>query len=271
MARISTYPLDTAIVGTDKWIGTDAASFNATKNFTVSGVAESFNASNTLSSYALKFRFQDSILGIGRLTTGSISFLTDIGSSVPFSGVTTFMLSKNQLISRPASSFYTSPLVGAKVLISDADDVSQFGIFSWDSAAVDVMETNFFNIGLTYIEGFGSLIGGKEYYISLLTYGSSSGGSSVSMTQVEVDFGDLPVSSQEFTISDATAVSTSNISAAVAYEAPTGKQLDEVTMDNLQIRCGQPSAGSFKMFIDTAGGSYLAGYFKINYTITLDS
>ena len=248
MARISTYPLDTAIVGTDKWIGTDAASFNATKNFTVSGVAESFNASNTLSSYALKFRFQDSILGIGRLTTGSISFLTDIGSSVPFSGVTTFMLSKNQLISRPASSFYTSPLVGAKVLISDADDVSQFGIFSWDSAAVDVMETIFFNIGLTYIEG-----------------------SSVSMTQVEVDFGDLPVSSQEFTISDATAVSTSNISAAVAYEAPTGKQLDEVTMDNLQIRCGQPSAGSFKMFIDTADGSYLAGYFKINYTITLDS
>ena len=87
--------------------------------------------------------------------------------------------------------------------------------------------------------------------------------------QVEVDFSTTPIESKEFTILDSSVTLTSNISAAVAYEAPTGKELDEIEMDNLQIRCGQPSAGSFKMFINAADGSYLADKFKINYIITL--
>ena len=35
MARISTYPLDTHLVGSDYWIGSDADSNYATKNFTI--------------------------------------------------------------------------------------------------------------------------------------------------------------------------------------------------------------------------------------------
>jgi hypothetical protein len=89
-----------------------------------------------------------------------------------------------------------------------------------------------------------------------------------SNTQVEIDFGALPIASKEFTIVDSSINSTSNIIATVAYDAPTGKDLDEVTMDNLQLRCGQSSSGSFKMFINTADGSYLADKYKINYTVT---
>tara|TARA_R110000796_G_scaffold127395_3_gene242706 strand:+ start:187 stop:567 length:381 start_codon:yes stop_codon:yes gene_type:complete len=86
--------------------------------------------------------------------------------------------------------------------------------------------------------------------------------------QVEIDFGALPVSSKEFTVLDVNANSASNITAAVAYEAPTDKDLDEVEMDALYIICGQAEAGSFKIFIEAIDGSYLADKFKINYLIT---
>jgi hypothetical protein len=85
------------------------------------------------------------------------------------------------------------------------------------------------------------------------------------VTQVEVDFGSTPVDGTAFTITDNTVTSSSFITASLAYDAPTGKDLDEVEMDNLVIRCGTPTAGSFSMFIATADGSYLADKFKINY------
>ena len=43
MAKISTYPLDTNLVGTDKWIGSDADNNFATKNFTIDSVSEYMN------------------------------------------------------------------------------------------------------------------------------------------------------------------------------------------------------------------------------------
>ena len=64
------------------------------------------------------------------------------------------------------------------------------------------------------------------------------------------------------------AKTTSNITASLAYEAPTDKDLDEIEMDALFIICGQAEAGSFKIFIKAIDGSYLADKFKINYLIT---
>tara|TARA_R110000851_G_scaffold291462_1_gene445802 strand:+ start:550 stop:963 length:414 start_codon:yes stop_codon:yes gene_type:complete len=84
----------------------------------------------------------------------------------------------------------------------------------------------------------------------------------------EVDFGELPLYEKEFTVKDTSVISTSNITASLAYEAPTGKDLDEVGMDMLSISCGQASAGTFRMFIKSIDGSYLADKFKINYSIT---
>jgi hypothetical protein len=87
--------------------------------------------------------------------------------------------------------------------------------------------------------------------------------------RTEVDFGALPVYEKEFTITDASVISTSNITASLAYEAPTNKELDEIEMDMLSISCGQALVGSFKMFIKSIDGSYLADKFKINYSITI--
>ncbi len=94
----------------------------------------------------------------------------------------------------------------------------------------------------------------------------SPGAGSVNIKQTEVDFGTTPISEKEFTVTDTDVLVTSQLIAQVAYEAPTGKDLDELEMDDLQIRC-QPGTGQFLMFIRTADGSYLADKFKINYLV----
>jgi hypothetical protein len=89
-----------------------------------------------------------------------------------------------------------------------------------------------------------------------------------SMKQVEIDFGTTPLSSSSFTIADTSITATSLISAQVAYDAPTGKELDEIEMDEFSIKCGQNNAGvGFSIFMNATDGSLLADSFKINYTV----
>jgi hypothetical protein len=87
--------------------------------------------------------------------------------------------------------------------------------------------------------------------------------------RTEIDFGSLPIFQKEFTITDASVLVTSNITASVAYEAPTGKDLDELEMDSLYVVCGQATNGTFKMLVRCLDGCYLADKFKINYSITV--
>ena len=87
------------------------------------------------------------------------------------------------------------------------------------------------------------------------------------VTQTEIDFGSTPISSKEFTITDSNVSVNSRVTANMAYDAPTGKDLDETEMDHLQIICGQVTVGSFKMYVTSSDGSYLADKFKVNYTI----
>ena len=109
--------------------------------------------------------------------------------------------------------------------------------------------------------GHKDLVGGTE-----ITLHSHAGGGAVNIKQTEVDFGVIPVADGTFTITDASVLVTSQLLAQVSYEAPTGKDVDEIEMDDLQIRC-QPAAGSFNMYIKSADGSYLADKFKINYLV----
>ena len=88
---------------------------------------------------------------------------------------------------------------------------------------------------------------------------------SVAITQTEIDFGTTPLSEQVFTITDGAASATSKIICSLAYDAPTGKDLDELDMDNIILKAGNAAIGSFSLYVTTADGSYLADKFKINY------
>jgi hypothetical protein len=93
--------------------------------------------------------------------------------------------------------------------------------------------------------------------------GPSSG--STIVKQVEIDFGALPVSEKSFTLSDVSVSPTSHIVGTVAYEAPTGKDLDELDMDSLDLKFG-PGSGQFTLYVIGRDG-YIADKFKVNYVV----
>lgn len=177
MARISTYPLDTKVVGGDKWIGSDSQNNFQTKNFTAEAVAEFIFGAG---SQGQLFKYKYSMEAVAQGELGDLLFPAGGAASVPLNTINTFTLSDNALnqggVLINVSTWYTSPLIGSEILFTQVDNITQWAIFSWNSAQVNATNTKFSDIGLTYRGGNGSLTEGKEYFISLLTYGASSGG-----------------------------------------------------------------------------------------------
>jgi hypothetical protein len=95
--------------------------------------------------------------------------------------------------------------------------------------------------------------------------GSSSSTGTVNVKQTEVDFGTTPLAETEFTVTDSEVTASSQIIGTIAYEAPTGKDLDELEMDAIDLRFA-PGAGSFIVRVKGLDG-YLHDKFKINYLI----
>jgi hypothetical protein len=90
-------------------------------------------------------------------------------------------------------------------------------------------------------------------------------GGTVNIKQTEIDFGVTPVSEASFTISDVDVSATSQLIGYVAYEAPTGKDLDELEMDGLDLKFA-PGTDEFTLYARGLDG-YVADKFKINYLI----
>jgi hypothetical protein len=171
MAKIATYELDTNVVAADKWIGSDSQNSWQTKNFTAGDVADFINKKAT-QSQLLRYTYQNE----GVRGNATISFNPYGADQVLFSSINSFTLSKfdtYSLNSNPPfeiSTLYNSPFIGSEVLITQCNDMSQWAIFEWDSQAADPADNNFYNIGLTYKAGNGSLKQEEDYFISLLTY-----------------------------------------------------------------------------------------------------
>ena len=85
--------------------------------------------------------------------------------------------------------------------------------------------------------------------------------------QTEIDFGSTPVTEAEFTVGDDVVLVTSRLNGSVSYEAPTGKDQDELTMDALDLKFA-PGDRSFTLYASAIGGGYIAGTFKINYQVS---
>jgi len=183
MAKISTYAISTPVVDNDKWIGTDATALKETKNFTAKDVAIYLNNFNKVESDSLRYKYQNWISTDIR-EAGTISFSTSGEGDVLFSTVTGFMLSKYTKGLVDVKSFYTNPLVGSQVLISQCKNTSVFGIFTWNTAVQDGAELNFWDIGLTHVASNGSLESNEDYFISLLQYNVSASGGDKNYTEV---------------------------------------------------------------------------------------
>lgn len=175
MARISTYVKDTNVVGADKWIGSDSQNNFQTKNFTAADVA---NFINKTAAESQLLRYQYDMINPTSVPrpAESITFATGGAFNVPFSGIQSFVLSnfaENQgglLID--VSTWYTNPLIGSDVLITQCDDITQWAIYNWQNATAK--GAGFYDITLSYVSGNGGLTDKKDYFISLLQYSGSS-------------------------------------------------------------------------------------------------
>ena len=94
MSKIRLYPIDTDVTGGDKVIGTDSFT-KATKNFTVSDIADFLNKSSSIDSQTLRYKFQVPV--VEPRAKGTISFKPNQGDTVNFNTITTFLLSKFSL------------------------------------------------------------------------------------------------------------------------------------------------------------------------------
>jgi len=183
MAKISSYPIQDTIIGTDKVIGTDVLNSGATKNFTYKDVTVLLNTYNKIEVNALRYKDKNWKTGDVR-NNGTISFSNSDAGNPLFADVNSFMISKfMQESTVDVSSYYSIPLVSSTVLISQCDDPSNFGLFTWNSATQDPQEVNFFDITLSYSIGSGRLTNNKDYFISLLTYGPTSADKNFVFTQ----------------------------------------------------------------------------------------
>ena len=128
MARISTYPLDTKLVGSDYWIGSDANSNLATKNFSIDSVVEYMNREAT-QQQALRFKYTNTIPYTDGSFYGADALLAP---TVQFDTITGFTVSKFELtnLGIDISSFYANPLGGSEVLLTQCDDVSRWAVFA---------------------------------------------------------------------------------------------------------------------------------------------
>jgi hypothetical protein len=85
--------------------------------------------------------------------------------------------------------------------------------------------------------------------------------------QTEIDFGTLGVMEKTFIIVDADITTASNITGAIAYVAPTGKELDELEFDNFDFRFA-PGSGQCTLYAVAKEG-LVADKFKLNYTYNI--
>lgn len=168
MGRIQNYSKDTEVTANDKWVGSDFENYGFTKNFTPTSIAKYLNDNNVINIGSdLRYRYQTLNPGEGR-NIGTLSFESEIGASVLFSSITTFLLSKRSLKQNDVSQ-YLQFLNGGSIIINSADNQNFFGFYKVIGLSEYTTDTNFYVVTLEYIDGNGSIVEDTDYIFSLIT------------------------------------------------------------------------------------------------------
>jgi len=165
MARISSYDKAVPVVAEDKWIGSDSQNQMRTRNFTAQDVANFINKKGG-EAQNLRYTYNDSNV----YKTGSIRFTNGGAANVLLNSITGFDVSVYDLRSptKNLGDFLSNALVNSEILFTDCNDLSNWAIYSWDTAVLKG-STLEYQVGLTFKSGGGSLIADEDYFISLLT------------------------------------------------------------------------------------------------------
>ena len=172
MARISSYVFDANVTDNDAWIGTEASN-RQTKQFTAAAVAKYLNIKGKISiSAQMIFKLVD----LAAPNSGDFVGPAD-GSLI--SAATTMDLSTLDVSSANTVAFITY-LVGNNILISEQNDINNFGHFTIDSYVQKTADV--YTLTLTSLTGNGNFDVDKFYDFAVFTL-SSQGAPTFEYTQ----------------------------------------------------------------------------------------
>jgi hypothetical protein len=174
MARISTYPVDQNPEGSDILLGTDASGgTDATKNFRISDISliliNDFLANN---SWTFNIDEADA-----EMRKAQLFFVAGGGNNTSWANITTLrsvLLMGNNTNAQPYLQYLLTndpitgqPVVNNLIKISDRNDLSSFGVFTFTSLTAVAGKTDIYDIGLTFIKGAGSIQKKHVYGINI--------------------------------------------------------------------------------------------------------
>ena len=159
MARISSYVFDANVTDNDAWIGTEASN-RQTKQFTAAAVAKYLNIKGKISiSAQMIFKLE----GTAVPAAGDFVGPAD-GSAI--SSATTMDLSITDVSGANTVAFITY-LVGNNILISEQNNINNFGHFTIDSYVQKTADV--YTLTLTSLTGNGNFDVDKFYDFAVFT------------------------------------------------------------------------------------------------------
>ena len=170
MARINTYSTDTTVQKDDKLLGSNAN--GATRNFSIEDIS-TFQANTNATGIVGQIPYvyhNNSFGGNASRQSGSLTINTS-DTSTSFSGITTVKVSKfpygntNEIIS------VIDSFIDKGIIIARNDNANEFGVYTCTAVTQDAVETDFYDLTLTYKSGNGN-IQANEFYSILLYSGA---------------------------------------------------------------------------------------------------
>ena len=166
MAIIYSYPFDIDVQDADAWVGTNAGN-RKTKQFTALAVAEYLNKHGRISvSGQMVYKLSNSAYG----GSGTISLPSGGGSN--FSDITSLIVSVNDISPQYVVNFLNY-LVGSQILISEQNDVNNFGHYNIVSYVVTA-NPNYYLMTLALIGSNGAAVVDEYYDMALFTLSDGS-------------------------------------------------------------------------------------------------
>lgn len=173
MTKISTYVVDEKVTALDKWIGSDANMQNRTKNFTPKKLAAYFNEDQVINiGTPLQYKYY-TLDPLEARPNGTLTFENEIGPTVNFSSVSTFLLSKYTAKQNIVSDFLNF-LEGSKVLLFKSSNINLFGYYTITGIEPYDEDPNFFVVTVNYETGNGALEEDEDYMLSLVSLNEST-------------------------------------------------------------------------------------------------
>mgnify|MGYP001237312430 CR=1 FL=1 len=176
MARISTYPVDKNITGSDILLGTDSTGgTNATKNFLIKDL--SIVVTNDYL-YNNSWKFTDNANGLADQTKAAIYFPNSGGANTPWANITVLRIQTlmgnntnafpylDYLLTDDPNDPKANPADNV-ITIANRNDLSEFGIFTFTAIDLVAGEKNIYDITLSFLQGSGVIKDKQIYGIGL--------------------------------------------------------------------------------------------------------